>query len=148
MDVMHSAALSASDVAALLQRANLLLFLANAQLAPQSAPEVKRAWRSPQQSRNIHLMSVVHYGGAGSDGSPLSGPPGDRGREGGLGCQKYADGSPTVVAISGAFSQCACLWSPTSFASLSGSEHQFRGGEPLLLIAAVESCKDSDLSAV
>ena len=61
---------------------------------------------------------------------------------------EISDGVPTVVAIIGAFPQCAWLWSPTAFAGLLGSQEGFCCGQSLLGIVAVESCKDSDLSAV
>jgi hypothetical protein len=79
---------------------------------------------------------------------PPAGSPRDRGMEGGLLAVRISDGVPTVVAIFGAFPQCAWLWSPTAFAGLLGSQEGFCCGQSLLGIVAVESCKDSDLSAV
>ena len=80
---------------------------------------------------------------------PPSGPPRDRGMEGGLWLSEMPDGVPARLSqILAAFPQCAWLWSPTAFAGLFGSEHQFCCVEPLLRIVAVESCKDSDLSAI
>ena len=70
-----------------------------------------------------------------------------------IGLTRAAKGSSSALFFARAtsilgFSQCAWLWSPTTFASLFGSEHQFCSVEPLLWIVAVESCKDSDLSTV
>jgi hypothetical protein len=84
---------------------------------------------------------------------PPPGSPRDRGNGGGFSGWSEMSGVPARLYFSlhqilGAFSQCAWLWSPTTFAGLFSSEHQFRGVEPLLWIVAVESCKDSDLSSV
>jgi hypothetical protein len=122
MDVVHSAALSASDVAALLQRANLLHFLAN---AVASVSSVRRT-NAPKH----YAYGVWSSFGASDVAGPPCGVPPRPGREGGsFGYRKCLMGSPRGFIcreIFGDFDRCGrllCANKP-AFSALFGSQHQ------------------------